>query len=181
MHSLINLVTGSDHKLREWQRLFPEHIALARVNLDLDEIQSLDNRQIVEHKVKQAYQLVKKPVLVEDVSAGIDALGGLPGPFIKFFEKQLGNDALYQLASTGAPATIICTIGYYDGVQLVIGQGVLHGSVVAARGKEGFGFDSVFVPNGQQQTFAEMGSDKKDSLSHRALAIKDMIPKLEQL
>ena len=46
--------------------------------IDLDEIQSLDLREIVEHKVRQAYEKIKKPVLVEDTSLRFEALGKLP-------------------------------------------------------------------------------------------------------
>jgi len=53
--------------------------------VDLDEIQSLDLREIVEHKVRQAYQKVWVPVIVEDVSLEFEALGRLPGTFIRFF------------------------------------------------------------------------------------------------
>lgn len=52
--------------------------------LDLDEIQSLDLHKIVEHKVKQAYDILESPVLVEDVSLEFKALGGLPGAVYPF-------------------------------------------------------------------------------------------------
>jgi inosine/xanthosine triphosphate pyrophosphatase family protein len=55
--------------------------------LDLTEIQSLDSREIVEDKLKRAYELLKTPLIVEDVACGLDSLKGLPGPFFKFFEK----------------------------------------------------------------------------------------------
>ena len=60
-------------------------IELAHQKIDLDEIQSTNPLEIVEHKVKQAYGIIQQPVLVEDVSLVFNALNGLPGPFIKFF------------------------------------------------------------------------------------------------
>lgn len=54
-------------------------ITLDHQKVDLDEIQSTSLEEIVEHKVRQAYDLVGKPVLVEDVALGFDALNGLPG------------------------------------------------------------------------------------------------------
>jgi len=60
------------------------------MKIDLDELQSLDLRVIVEHKVRQAYEKVGGPVLVEDVSLEFLALGRIPGPFIKFFEQEIG-------------------------------------------------------------------------------------------
>jgi inosine triphosphate pyrophosphatase len=60
-------------------------IELEHQKIDLDEIQSVNPLAIVEHKVRQAYNIIQKPVLVEDVSLVFNALDGLPGPFIKFF------------------------------------------------------------------------------------------------
>lgn len=50
--------------------------------IELEELQSLDLRDIVRHKVHQAYAAVQRPVIVEDVSLEFAALGRLPGPFI---------------------------------------------------------------------------------------------------
>jgi inosine triphosphate pyrophosphatase len=171
------LVTGSEHKRAEYERLIP-HIAFDTSSIDLEEIQSLNLRSIVEHKVRSAYVAAKKPVVVEDVAAGIDELGGLPGPFIKFFEEKLGHDALYRLAGADAPATITCTLGYYDGSRLLLAEGIIHGKIVAPRGQLNFGFDCCFIPRGATQTFAEMGTAKKDAISHRLLAISELLRQL---
>jgi non-canonical purine NTP pyrophosphatase (RdgB/HAM1 family) len=149
--------------------------------LDLDEIQSTDLAEIITDKVKRAYAHLNKPVMVEDVSAGLDAWQGLPGPFIKFFNKTLGNDALHQLGGDQAPVTVICTIGYYDGETLIIGSGEVKGHVVSKRGDNGFGFDSVLIPVGHDRTFAEMETAEKDSLSHRGNAVRNLLEQLEQL
>lgn len=53
------------------------------VKVDLDEIQSLDLKEVVRHKMRQAYEKVGRPVLVEDVSLEFSALGKLPGTFIR--------------------------------------------------------------------------------------------------
>ena len=116
-----------------------------------------DPIEIVTDKVKRAYQATGEPVIVEDVSAGLVDLQGLPGPFIKFFIKRLGQDALYQLAGKkdGAKAVVSCVVAYYDGKDLITAAGEVPGTVVAPRG-ESFGFDVTFVPDGQTQTYGEM-------------------------
>lgn len=178
----IYLVTGSDHKLREWQTALPDDIPMERVKVDLDEIQSANPEEIVADKVRRAYAVVGKPVVVEDVEAGLDKLNGLPGPFIKFFIESLGKDALYQLAGNkdGERATVSCTIGYYDGEELFTVRGVIKGTIVAPRG-DAFGFDVTFIPDGETQTFSEMDPVKKNSLSHRGKAIELFIQKLKTL
>ena len=176
----ITLVTGNPGKLLEWQRLFPNKLQLMSRDIDLDEIQSLDMDKIIADKAQRAFAALLTPIIVEDVSAGIDDLGNLPGPFIKFFEQKLGLDALYQMARCGgAAATILATVAYYDGSALIVGRGEVHGTVCKPRGTNGFGFDACFVPNGQQKSYGEMQAAEKDTFSHRAIAIKDLAQKLE--
>lgn len=174
------LITGNPNKLRELQDILPESLGLEARQVELDEIQSLDLREIVEHKLRQAYAAVQSPVVVEDVSAELEKLNGLPGPFIKFFNQRLGNDALYQLGGEGARAKITCSMGYFDGVGSVIVDGVVEGSITKPRVSNGFGFDSVFVPDGYSQTYAELGSEVKNEISHRAIAAKSLAKRLTQ-
>jgi len=176
----IFLVTGNANKLQEWRRQLPGSIHIDSVDVDLPEIQSIDPEEIMADKAKRAYEATGMPVVVEDVSAGLVKFGGLPGPFVKFFIKQLGNDALFQLTGVeGEPAIVSCSIAYYDGVNLFTVKGDVHGTVVAKRGESGFGFDGNFVPDGQSLTYAEMTEDQKDSVSHRSVAIKLFIDALK--
>ncbi len=177
----IYLVTGNPNKLKEWRAVLPSDIMIDSVDIDLVEIQSAESEEIITDKVKRAYEAVGKPVVVEDVEAGLEKLNGLPGPFIKFFLKKLGHDALYQLAGgEGEKATITCSIAYYDGETLLTVRGDVNGTIVAPRGDDGFGFDVTFVPDGELQTYAEMDEDKKNSLSHRYKAIWLLVEKLGQ-
>lgn len=178
----ITLVTGNPGKLKEWQRLFPAGFQLDTADIDLDEIQSMDLEAIAVDKAKRAYGILGKPVVVEDVSAGLDKLGGLPGPFIKYFELELGLDVLFQLAEyEGDPATAICTVAYYDGTTTLVARGDIHGSVVPPRGKNGFGFDGIFVCDGQNKTLSEMSPAEKDAISHRAQAIQTLAEQISKL
>lgn len=174
------IVTGNKGKLEEFKRLIPSDIAYDHQAIELDEIQSMDNTVIITAKVKAAYAVLQKPVLVEDVTAGLDELGGLPGPFIKFFEQQLGLDALFKLRGV-TDATVCCTIGYYDGQKLIIAKGTVYGQTAAPKGNNGFGFDACFVPNGQTKTYGQMEPAEKDAISHRSLAVADLLRQLKEL
>ncbi len=127
-------------------------IQLEHHKVDLDEIQSKSLEEIVTHKVKQAYDILQKPVLVEDVSLGFDALGGLPGPFIKFFvEAEDGLEKLCRLLDgfDNRSAEAACVFGYYDGEQLELFRGSLRGTIAEQpRGENGFGWDKIFCPEG---------------------------------
>jgi inosine triphosphate pyrophosphatase len=175
----ITLVTGNPKKLEEWQRIFPEDISLESADIDLDEIQSLDLEAIIIDKAKRAFERLNGPVLVEDISAGLTSLGGLPGPFIKYFELELGADALYRLAKqAGETAVVTCMVAYFDGTRSLTARADVAGTVVPARGHKDFGFDCVFVPDGYTQTFAEMATEEKDNASHRKAAIQILVEQL---
>jgi inosine triphosphate pyrophosphatase len=177
---IITLVTGNAGKLKEWQRLFPKDIKLVNQDIDLDEIQSLDLEAIITDKVRRAYEIVGDPVIVEDISAGLYELKGMPGPFIKYFEQTLGPDALFKLASKdGVPAIVTAMIAYYDGVETIVVRADVAGKVVKPRGTNGFGFDIVFMPEGSDKTYAEMTATEKDAVSHRSKALKALVAQLK--
>lgn len=177
----ITLVTGNKGKLEEWQRLFPKDITLVNQDVDLDEIQSLNLEHIIEDKARRAFEIIGDPVIVEDISAGLDELHGMPGPFIKYFEHAMGQDALYKLASKErAPAMVTAMIAYYDGSEMLVVRADVAGMAVKPRGTNGFGFDIVFQPHGSTKTYAEMNAAEKDAVSHRAIALKELVRQLQQ-
>ena len=172
-------MTGNANKLEEWRRQLPSDIEIDSIDVDLQEIQSINPEEIVMDKVKRAYEATGKHVVVEDVSAGLVKLNGLPGPFVKFFIKVLGKNALFVLAGReNEPAVASCSIAYHDGRGLLTVRGDVKGSVVTSRGDHGFGFDGTFVPEGQNLTYAEMTGEQKDSMSHRSVAIKLFVNEL---
>lgn len=177
----ITLVTGNAGKLAEWRRLFPADITLEAASLDLDEIQSMDLEKIALDKAKRAYAELQRPVMVEDVAFGLEKLGGLPGPFMRYFEDALGKEAMWIVAgkTPGEPANATCTAVYYDGETTLVGTGSVSGVIVEPRGESGFGFDKVFQPEGHNQTFAEMGPEAKDAISHRRKAIENLVSQLK--
>lgn len=179
----IYFVTGNADKLRELRAILPASIKLSAHKLDLPEIQSMDSEEIVRDKLERAYREVGKPVIVDDVAAELAHLNGLPGPFIKYFEKKLGKGALWQLVKQADDKSvlIICTMGYFDGQTYHIVRGKVRGQVVEPRGQNGFGFDYVFVPEGETRTTAEMSFDEKNQISHRALAAKELAILINQI
>lgn len=136
-------------------------IPIDHVKIDLDEIQSLDLREIVEHKVRQAYEKIKKPVIVEDVALEFSALGRLPGPFIKFFLEENSEETLCGLLDgKDRDAIARCVFGYYDGETLKLFEGELQGSITEKpAGTIGFGWDKIFIPNGYAVTRSSLSEE----------------------
>lgn len=146
----VTFMTGNKHKADYLERLLGVNIAHKKV--DVDELQSTDLHEIIEHKVRQAYAIVGTPVLVEDVSLEFTALGNLPGPFIKFFvESADGLEHLCRMLDgfDDRRATAKCTFGYFDGEKVVFFDGELSGEIAKhPRGEGGFGWDKIFCPEG---------------------------------
>ncbi|HSX32221.1 MAG TPA: non-canonical purine NTP pyrophosphatase [Candidatus Saccharimonadales bacterium] len=164
----LTFITGNQHKadfLARWLG-YP----VAHHKLDLDELQSLDLHEIVEHKVRQAYEKLKVPVLVEDASLTLTAMGKLPGPFIKWFIQEIGYDGLLKLAHTlpsQAARGDVC-YGYYDGTEVQLFDGVMRGYIAKQpKGTGGFGFDPIFINEGYTITRAEMTEAEYAKTSYR--------------
>ena len=143
----ITFITGNQKKADYLTKYlwFPvEHI-----KLDLDEIQSLDNQKIVEHKARQAYNKIWKPILVEDVWMRFSHLWLLPWPFIKFFLEELSPDRLCAMIPKWADRSAVgyCWFGYYDGNQFEYFEWSIKGHIPEKPWYDnGFGWDRIFIP-----------------------------------
>lgn len=170
----VTFITGNQHKadqLVAWLGMPIEH-----QKVEIDEIQSLDLMTVVADKVKRAYDVVRKPVLVEDVALTFTALGALPGPLIKWFVTP-GVETLCRILDGYTDRTAVVTIlyGIFDGVELRTFEGSTAGTIAdQPRGIHGFGFDPVFINEGQPYTRSEMDEATYAETSHRKQAIQKL-------
>jgi non-canonical purine NTP pyrophosphatase (RdgB/HAM1 family) len=147
-------VTGNSEKAASFARYVGMDIQHAPA--ELDEIQTLDSHELVEYKVRQAYEQLGTAVLVEDVSLAFNALNGLPGPFIKFFvladsDTAAGVERMCRMLDgfSNRSAVASCTFGYFDGRMMSFFDGQISGMIASHPvGSGGFGFDSIFMPEG---------------------------------
>jgi inosine triphosphate pyrophosphatase len=150
MSQLPIFITGNQNKADYLARVLG--VQLDHHKLDLDEIQSADPRAVLEHKVRQAFASLNRPVLVEDTSLSFNALDGLPWPFVKFFvEAENGLELMCRMLDgfTDRSAYASALYGYYDGQQLRTFEGRLDGMIAHhPRGEGGYGWDKIFEPAG---------------------------------
>lgn len=167
----ITFVTSNDNKLREAEAVLG--VTLKRVSLELDELQSMDLRQIVTHKVRQAYERLGSPVIVEDAGLFLDAWQGFPGPFIKWVAETMGHEALIRaLPTDNRAARWRVMYAYCNGNDCLVFEGEIAGTIAKEfrSGAGGWGFDPIFIPEGHDRTYAEMGELKLQfSARQRAL------------
>lgn len=164
------LVTGNPAKLAEARRLLP---GLGSQPLDLPEIQSLDLEEILRHKAREAWSRLGRPLIVDETGLALHALGGFPGPLVRWMLESIGPEGMARLAASEGDrrATAVCSLLFTDGEREISGRGEVEGELVLpARGEHGFGWDPVFRPAGSTRTYAEMEPAEKDRGSHRGLA-----------
>lgn len=155
----ITFITWNQHKADYLAKFLGYPVD--HVKLDLDELQSMDLHEIVEHKVRQAYAIISKPVIVEDVSLEFEELGWLPWPFIKFFVEKTPFDIICNMIWNNRKATARCVFGYYDGVDLKLIEWSLNGTVaLKPAGNSGYGWDQIFIPQWYDVTRASLSPEE---------------------
>lgn len=159
-------VTQNKNKLADAQKLLPEY-AVEHIDFDVPEIQSLDPKEIIRHKLEYAYEKIKKPCFVMDASLGLDCLNGFPGPFIKWwFDKTVGEEKTCAIATLFGERGLIWTnaLGYFDGSDTHYLEEAIRGMLPDnPRGTSGFHWDTIFIPEGETRTLAEMTFEEKQS------------------
>jgi non-canonical purine NTP pyrophosphatase (RdgB/HAM1 family) len=164
-------VTSNNNKWQEAQRILG--YALERAELDLVEVQAETVAAVALGKAQAAYAALQRPVIVEDAGIELVALGGFPGPFIKYWERLGGLESICRAADGLGDRRLraVCALGICSeaGSEVVVGaiDGMLS---LHPRGQSGFGWDAIFVPQGEGRTFGEMSAAEKDARSHRRKA-----------
>jgi XTP/dITP diphosphohydrolase len=194
--SRVVLATRNEHKVVEVRRIF----AAAAVDVELVGLDAFPDAPDVaetgltfeENALLKARAIAHRtglPTIADDSGLAVDVLGGMPGIFSARWSGRHGDDAanlellLAQLADVadadrGAAFVCAAALATPDGVEDVV-RGELRGSIVTQpRGTNGFGYDPVFVPDGEVRTTAEMAPAEKDAISHRGLAFRALARRL---
>jgi inosine/xanthosine triphosphate pyrophosphatase family protein len=98
-NKVLKFITGNNFKFKEVEAVL-KPFPLKQLDLNIEEVQELDVKKIIEHKVYQSIGKVQTPFIVEDTSFYFECFDYVfPGPFIKFFEKHYGPKGLYELTN----------------------------------------------------------------------------------
>ncbi|EIE25716.1 Maf/Ham1 [Coccomyxa subellipsoidea C-169] len=177
--SEIMFATGNANKLREVVAILeaghPLPFAVKAANLDLPELQG-EPTEIAKEKCRLAAQQVGGAVMVEDTSLCFNAMGGLPGPYIKWFLQKLGHEGLNKMLAgfedkTGYAQCIFAYSPAGPGAEPQVFVGRTGGRIVPARGPASFGWDPIFQPDGYEETYAQLDKAVKNTISHRYRAL----------
>jgi XTP/dITP diphosphohydrolase len=175
---IVYFVTSNVHKFQEVRRLLVEHkITTAMLHVEAVEIQDDNLEEIAKYSAQDAVKNCGLPIFVEDAGLFVDALDGFPGPYSKYVYNTVGISGILKLmenidqrnahfqsviAYSSPDEQPICFVGKVKG-KLILNE----------RGTSGFGYDPIFEPaDGDGRTFAEMTTAEKNTISHRAEAIR---------
>lgn len=194
----IVFATNNQHKLQEIRQILGDNIEVLSLkdidcNVDIPETGKTleDNARQKAHYVYDHYHM---DVFADDTGLEVDALDGRPGVYSARYAGGEGHDSeanmtklLGELAENNNRKarfrTVIaliqkkdvCPCGCTSIAQEHLFEGIVEGEITRQRsGAEGFGYDPIFRPEGYDKTFAELGIDIKNQISHRARAVKKL-------
>ncbi|MBN1330410.1 MAG: non-canonical purine NTP pyrophosphatase [Candidatus Heimdallarchaeota archaeon] len=162
----ITFVTANPEKISDIKSKLGKKFNLKfNTDINLLEIQSLSVEEVVSFKVKQAFDIIKEPVVVSDSGLEIVALKNFPGALVKFANEYLGQEGIVKLleGKENRKAYFVAAIAYCDSsnnVQLFITRD--EGSIAHEPKGEGWHFDRIFIPLGENKTWAEIGRGRKN-------------------
>ena len=188
----IVFATRNKGKLKEVKEIFSDISVNIKSLNDFDEDIDVieDGNSFEENALKKAeeiYQLLKLPVISDDSGLEVEQLNGFPGIYSARYSGENATDKknnlklIKELEKLPEPhiAKFVCAAVYSDGINRLIIRGEFKGQIISTpRGKNGFGYDPLFLPEGLNQTSAEIDSDLKNKISHRAKAfskLKEML------
>ena len=178
--SELYFVSNNLHKYSEIQFILDDKIRgldLKFCKRDIIEIQDEKIEKIAIEKAKSAYNIVKKPIIIEDDGLFINSLNGFPGQYSKFILKSIGNKGIIRLlkGSSDRSAYFKSIFVYNDGSIVKVFYGKIIGKISSTLTEGGWGYDPIFIPlnknNKKGLTFAKLSqTNKKNELSHRRIA-----------
>lgn len=184
------LASHNQGKIKEIRVLFSDFIddLKSAADYNLDDPEETGSTFEANAMLKARYVALKtgKIAIADDSGLAVDHLGGDPGIFSA---RWAGEDRDFNYAidriknelgeTKNLKANFVCTLAlaWPDGHVEVV-RGEVHGNLTfPAKGDKGFGYDPIFVANGQEMTFGEMEASEKKKISHRADAFKKMMDK----
>jgi len=206
MKKNIVFITGNEGKRKEVQQILGnDKFEVINIKLDLPEIQSIYVQEVVNEKIKSAYELAKKNfneikikfsekginiqsindviIICEDTGLYIKNMNKFPGALIKFYFESIGSEGIISRDPNSLAKTecVIGIIKYGKIIKPIIGKriGKIAKKII---GKEGFGWDPVFIPdlsktkysNHNGKSYAELDQNIKNEISHRSDAFNKL-------
>lgn len=184
------IASNNAHKIYEIKKIlgckFDSIMSLSEAGISHETVE--DGTTFMENATKKAREIAEisgLPSLADDSGLTAHALGDMPGIYSARFSgggDEENNALLLKLLSDkedkGAHYTCAMALAYPDG-RLITAEGYMYGTITEdRRGSRGFGYDPLFIPDGEVRTVAEMTDEEKNAISHRGRALALLLEKL---
>lgn len=182
----LTFVTGNKGKAHEaGTALKPLGFDVEARDLKPVEIQAETLEEIARAKCEVLVGRLDAPFIVDDGGLFVRALKDFPGVYSAHVLKTIGVPGILKLMEgvEDRRAHFAAVIGYYDGTQVRTFAGRCDGQLARAPRStgHGFGFDPLFVPDGETQTFGELPAERKNAYSHRGRALAGLVAHLRSV
>ncbi len=150
------------------------NVKLVHADRSYPEIQTDRLEKVLKYAATGLDDEVKGDYLIDDSGLFIEALGSFPGVYSAFVQKKLGNRGILKLMAGEKyrAAHFETVLLLRRGDEHEVFRGECAGTIAEAeRGRGGFGYDPIFIPEGETRTFGEMTVPEKNKVSHRARAV----------
>jgi len=182
---IIYFITGNNHKFKEIKKLFQKE----EIDYDLKqktaatiEVQASSIKEVALFKLNSIKTNFNNSYFVEDAGFFIDdPLKGFPGVYSKFVFNTIGNNGIIKLinsyGNTAAHFEAVIALYFQPLDKIFTFEGSVEGKVSKEiKGTSGFGYDPIFIPNElPNNTFGELSTEEKNSISHRAKAWQKLL------
>lgn len=186
------IASNNKHKIYEIKKILGEKfldiLSMSDAGIDHETVE--DGTTFMENALKKAREIAEIsgcPALADDSGITAHALGDRPGIYSARFSGEHGNDAennalllklLADKEDKGAHYICALALVYPDGRE-VTAEGYMYGTITPdARGDRGFGYDPIFIADGETRTVAEMTDEEKNAISHRGKALALLLEKI---
>lgn len=164
----INYVTGNIAKINSAKEFLEPHgIKVNQIKMDTPEIQSDNVDEIASYSARFASEKLKMNVLKNDTGFFVETLNGFPGVYAHYVEDTIGSDGLLKLldGSSNRRAKFVEAFAYCEyGTDPVIFKSITTGTISKEKsGKYGWGWDFIFIPDGEDKTLASFSDSERYS------------------
>ena len=163
------------------QKIEPLGIKLFQKNLGYPEIQVDTLEEVVQYGIQYLEKIFPHSFIIEDAGLFINKLNGFPGVYSSYVYHTIGCQGILKLLDkTGMErrtAVFRSVYGYKEpGKKSMLFKGEIYGKIsISEKGKNGFGYDPIFIPDKATKTFAQMTLDEKNTWSHRGKALEKLV------
>jgi len=175
-------ITSNKGKVQEaTEKLRPLGFSVVQKDLGYPEVQADTLEEVALQGVESVRKRFDDAFMLEDAGLFIDTLQGFPGVYSKYVFFTIGLLGILRLLDGEKKRSAVFRSVYaYNepGIQPMIVVGECNGTItLKQQGKNGFGYDPIFIPDGAEKTFGEMMVEEKNRFSHRSKALDELVKK----